>query len=59
MVSRDDALPTLDRAIQALDPVKDTSNIPQARVALGSASALLASIRARFLGRLLMTTFKF
>ena len=45
---RDRVLPTLDVFIQVLNIAKDTCGIPPAQVAFGSASVLLAMIRARF-----------
>ena len=45
---RDRALPTLDVFIQVLNIAKDTCGIPPAQIAFGSASVLLAMIRARF-----------
>ena len=44
---RDRVLPTLDVFIQVLNIAKDTCGIPPAQIAFGSASVLLAMIRAR------------
>ena len=46
---RDRVLPTLDVFVQVLNIAKDTCGIPPAQVAFGSASVLLAMIRARFI----------
>ena len=54
---RNDALPSLNAAINALDLARDTTNVDRVREAFGSASALLAATRVCFppvrVGRLL------
>lgn len=45
----DDALPSLNTAINALDLARDTTSVKQARDVFGSASALLTATRVGFL----------
>ena len=46
---REDTLPSLNTAIDAISLAKDVSTIPPAKAAFDSASVLITTIRVRFL----------